>query len=155
MLFLTQISGTVRSYDAEVRNLAERSIIKIATSVAEANDAKAEVTYNRGYDAIYNHPEETKIVMNALENVPGVNNVLETPPLMVSEDFCYYTQKVPGSFFNTGAQMENPTEMYPHHHPKFDFDERALATTAKSFCSIILSYQKQHSKHLHTKVETL
>lgn len=141
-----EIVGTVRSYDPEVRNTAERSLIKIATSVAEANDAKAVVDYERGYDAVYNHPEETELVKNALEDVPGVENVLETPPVMPGEDFAYYTQKVPGSFFFTGAQMEKQEDVYPHHHPKFDFDERAMAITAKSFCSIILSYQEQNKK---------
>ncbi|WP_442596591.1 M20 family metallopeptidase [Neobacillus sp. D3-1R] len=143
-----ELIGTVRSYDPEVRNMAERSLIKIATSVAEANDASAEVDYERGYDAVYNHPEETELVKNALQDVPGVHSVLETPPVMPGEDFTYYTQKVPGSFFFTGAQMENPKDVFPHHHEKFDFDERAMAVTAKSFCSIILSYQKQHNGNL-------
>jgi amidohydrolase len=150
-----ELIGTVRSYDPAVRDMAERSLIRIATSVAEANDARAEVIYERGYDALYNHPEETDVVKQSLKQVHGVKNVLETPPVMPGEDFSYYTQKVPGSFFFTGAQMENPSDVYPHHHEKFDFDERAMAVTAKSFCSIILSYQKQQIKEVEAAEVTV
>ncbi|WP_312112746.1 M20 metallopeptidase family protein [Brevibacillus reuszeri] len=138
------LTGTVRTYDPEVRDTAEQSLIKIATTVALANDAAAEVDYARGYDALYNHPEETRLAQEALTSVEGVN-VVETPPIMPGEDFSYYTQKVPGSFFFTGAQMENPADVYPHHNAKFDFDERAMAISAKGFCSIILAYQQKHA----------
>ncbi|GIO04110.1 putative amidohydrolase YhaA [Brevibacillus reuszeri] len=138
------LTGTVRTYDPEVRDMAEQSLIKIATTVAEANDALAEVNYARGYDALYNHPAETRIAKEALTTVDGAN-VVETPPVMPGEDFSYYTQKVPGSFFFTGAQMENPASVHPHHSAKFDFDERAMVVSAKGFCSIIVAYQQKHA----------
>ncbi|MEK3937264.1 amidohydrolase [Sporosarcina sp. FSL W7-1349] len=138
-----ELTGTVRSFDPEVRSMAERSLKKIASSVAEANDAIAEISYERGYDSLWNHCEETKIVKESLENVAEVKEVLETPPIMPSEDFSYYTQQVPGSYFFIGAQMENPSDVFPHHHEKFNFDERAMTIAAKGFCSIILSSQQQ------------
>ena len=138
------LTGTVRTYDPEVRDMAEQSLIKIATTVAEANDAVAEVNYARGYDALYNHPAETSLAKEALTTVDGAN-VVETPPVMPGEDFSYYTQKVPGSFFFTGAQMENPASVHPHHSAKFDFDERAMVVSAKGFCSIIVAYQQKHA----------
>lgn len=146
-----ELTGTVRSYDPEVRDMAEQALIKIATTVAEANDAVAEVHYYRGYDALYNHPEETRIAQQALATVDGVK-VVETPPVMPGEDFSYYTQKVPGSFFFTGAQMQNPSDVYPHHNARFDFDERAMAVSAKGFCSIILAYQEKHMSEAEENV---
>lgn len=138
-----ELKGTVRSFDPNVRNMAEQSLIKIASIVAEANDAVAEVKYERGYDSLWNHSNETKIVQESFKNVAGVKEVLVTPPIMPGEDFSYYTQQVPGSFFFTGAQIENCSDVFPHHHEKFDFDERAMTIIAKGFCSIILSYQQQ------------
>ncbi|MBK5463532.1 amidohydrolase [Peribacillus sp. TH27] len=135
-----ELKGTLRTFDPYVRNMAERSLKKIASSVAEANDAIAEVKYDRGYDSVWNHSEETKIVQESFKKVAGVKGVLETPPIMPGEDFSYYTQQVPGSFFFTGAKVEDASNVFPHHHEKFDFDERAMSITAKGFCSIILSY---------------
>ncbi|MHA6258828.1 M20 metallopeptidase family protein [Sporosarcina sp. CAU 1771] len=147
-----EMAGTVRTYNPEVRDLAERSITRIATSIAEANDARAVVTYERGYDSLYNHPKETDFVRTSVQGIPGVENVIETPPVMPAEDFSYYTQKVPGSFFFTGAQMPNDEDVFPHHHEKFNFDERAMAISAKSFCSIILAYQNEHTVEEKTPV---
>lgn len=134
--------GTVRTYDPEIRDLAEESMKRIATSVAEAHGAEADVNYERGYDALFNHTRETEIVRDTLANVEGVNEVIETPPVMPGEDFSYYTQKVPGSFFFAGAKMPNEADVYPHHHERFDFDERIMPVVAKGFCAIILRAQQ-------------
>lgn len=138
-----ELKGTVRSFKPDVRDMAETNIKKIARLVAEANDASAEVTYERGYDSLWNHTAETNIVQKAFRNVHGVEEVLETEPIMPGEDFSYYTQQVPGSFFFVGAQMENSSAVFPHHHEKFDFNERAMAIVAKGFCSIIFTYDQQ------------
>lgn len=134
--------GTVRTYDPDIRDLAEESIKKIAENIAKANDAIAEVNYERGYDALFNHSRETEMVKHAFEKVEGVNEVLETPPVMPGEDFSYYTQKVPGAFFFAGARMANEEDVYPHHHEKFDFDERIMPIVAKGFCTLILQDQE-------------
>ena len=50
---------------------------------------------------------------------------------MIGEDFAYYMQHVPGTFFFTGAKDPLWEEAYPHHHAKFNFDERAMLIAAK------------------------
>ena len=59
---------------------------------------------------------------------------------MASEDFAYYVQKIPGVYFFTGSATEDPNTQYPHHHPRFDIDERAMKNAAKAFLSIIDYY---------------
>lgn len=132
------MTGTIRSYAPETRKMAREKLEKIASRVADALDAYAEVELESGYDALWNHPEETAIVKKAMESVFDGENVLETPPVMPGEDFSYYTQHVPGSFFFAGARPEG--EAYPHHHAKFDFDESAMLNTAKTFMAIVHQY---------------
>lgn len=132
------MTGTIRSYAPETRKMAREKLEKIASRVADALDAYAEVELESGYDALWNHPEETAIVKKAMESVFDRENVLETPPVMPGEDFSYYTQHVPGSFFFAGARPEG--EAYPHHHAKFDFDESAMLNTAKTFMAIVHQY---------------
>ncbi|EMR04968.1 N-acyl-L-amino acid amidohydrolase [Bhargavaea cecembensis DSE10] len=132
------MTGTIRSYAPETRKTAREKLVKIASSVADALDAHAEVELESGYDALWNHPEETKIVKKAMVNLFAEEDVLETSPVMPGEDFSYYTQHVPGSFFFTGARPEG--EAYPHHHAKFDFDETAMLNTAKTFMAILHQY---------------
>ena len=58
---------------------------------------------------------------------------------MGGEDFGYYLENIPGTFFFTGAQPAG--EVYPHHHPKFDFEESAMLVAAKTLGTAVLDYQ--------------
>lgn len=136
------MTGTIRSYEPEVRTLAAERLTGIATQVAQALGAQADVVIDKGYDALWNHPHETQLAKRAIERVLGTEAVAETPSVMPGEDFSYYTQQVPGSFIFAGAQRENELEVYPHHHAMFDFDEKAMLNTAKAFAAILFEYNE-------------
>ena len=57
---------------------------------------------------------------------------------MGGEDFSYYLEEKPGTFFFTGAE---PVEYAPHHHPKFDVDEKGMLVAAKVLLTAALEYQ--------------
>ncbi|KZE40385.1 amidohydrolase [Bhargavaea cecembensis] len=132
------MTGTIRSYAPETRKMAREKLANIASGVADALGARAEANLESGYDALWNHKAETAVVKNAMEVIFDEGNVLETPPVMPGEDFSYYTQKVPGSIFFAGACPKGGP--YPHHHAKFDFDEKAMLSTAKTFMAILHQY---------------
>ncbi|AUJ25616.1 M20/M25/M40 family metallo-hydrolase [Virgibacillus dokdonensis] len=102
--------------------------------------ADYEITFTRGYPTLVNHPQETEFVANIAKQVPGIKEVTETPPIMGGEDFSYYLQHVNGAFFFTGASNSSWAMAYPHHHPKFDIDERALLHAAKILGAATLQY---------------
>lgn len=133
-----EISGTVRSYDPEIRSMIEEKMEQIVVSTCQANDATCEFNYERGYDPVWNHPKETQYIRKIAEEVVGQEKVKETPPVMPSEDFAYYLQKVPGTFFHTGAMPSDANQVFPHHHARFDFDEKAMLVAAKVFVSAVV-----------------
>ena len=51
-------------------------------------------------------------------------------PLTASEDFAYFSNRVPGCLFGVGA---GGPDAAPHHHHAFDVDERAIGLTAEVF----------------------
>lgn len=132
-----KITGTVRTYDPEVRELIQKRMKQVADAICLANNASCEVIYNRGYDAVWNHPKETQYIQKITEALVGKDKVIEMAPEMGGEDFGYYMQEVPGTFFFTGAAPTDPNLVYPHHHPRFDFDEKAMLTAAKIFVSAV------------------
>ncbi|RNF38859.1 M20 metallopeptidase family protein [Planococcus salinus] len=134
------MTGTIRSYEPEIRTLASQRLSSIASQVAQAMGAQADVQIDNGYDALWNHPAETQIAKRAMTQVLGPDAVSETPSVMPGEDFAYYTQHVPGSFIFAGAQVDEESSIYPHHHAMFDFDETAMLNTAKSFAAILFEY---------------
>lgn len=134
------MTGTIRSYEPEVRSLAAERLATIASQVAKAFGAEADTRLEKGYDALWNHPEETQLAKRAIEGILGAEAAVETPSVMPGEDFSYYTQHVPGTFIFAGAQLAEDEKVFPHHHAMFDFDETAMLNTAKAFAAILFEY---------------
>ena len=126
-----KLSGTVRTFTRETQEKIISDMERIIRSVCEASDADYELEYIKGYPAVVNHVNETELVRESAVDVVGVDGVIEMAPLMVGEDFAYYVEHVPGSFFFTGAGNPELSAIFPHHHPRFDVDERAMLHTAQ------------------------
>lgn len=133
-----KLSGTVRTFSPEIRDLMEIEMKRVVDGTALANDCEIQFNYFRGYPAVVNHKEETEFLKEVAEHIPGIDAVVESKPQMGGEDFAYYLEKVPGTFFFTGAQ---PAEPYPHHHPKFDIEEQSILLAAKTLGAAALNYQ--------------
>jgi len=134
------LSGTVRTFNEDIRTFIEREIEKVVKGTCFISDAVYDYKYTRGYPTTVNHEEETEFVAKLAKTVPGVKTVKETRPIMAGEDFSYYLQQVKGTFFFTGAKNPNWDVVYPHHHPKFNIDERALLIAAKVLGKTTLEY---------------
>lgn len=136
-----KLSGTVRTFNAEIRDLMEQELERVIKGTCLTADCTYSFTYDRGYPPVINHPAETEFLEKVAKDIPGVQNVQESTLHMIGEDFGYYMEKIPGTFFFTGAMPEG--EVYPHHSPKFDFDERAMLIAAKTLGSAAIKYQTQ------------
>ncbi|PSA92368.1 amidohydrolase [Bacillus atrophaeus] len=132
--------GTARSFDENVRSLLEKEIESVVKGVCDMHAASYDYSYERGYPAVVNHPEETDHLASIAKITEGVEHVIEAEPQMGGEDFAYYLQHVKGTFFFTGAAPEDPECVHPHHHPKFDINEKAMLTAAKVLAGAAISY---------------
>ncbi|GEN52976.1 M20 metallopeptidase family protein [Halobacillus faecis] len=133
------LTGTVRTFDPEVQTLIIEEMEKIIKGTCEANSADYEFIYEKGYPPVVNHPEEADLVLQHAHKADASLRTEEVEPVMAGEDFAYYLLDKPGTFYFTGAQI--PDHYYPHHHPKFDFDEKALPHAAKTLFQTFISYQ--------------
>jgi amidohydrolase len=117
------LTGTVRSFEPGVQGLAEKRLKEITETTCQAFGAKAEFQYEYGYPPVVNDETMVDFVEEVTGEVLGKERVRFIDPVMGGEDFAYFLQEVPGAFlfFGMGDGME-----FPHHHPAFDIDERAL-----------------------------
>jgi amidohydrolase len=141
-----KLIGTVRTFNEKVRSDIELEIEKVTKGTCFSSDSTFEYDFVRGYPAVVNHKEETELLVQSAKSVPEVHTIEETEPHMGGEDFAYYLQKVPGTFFFTGAKPEGVDEAYPHHHPKFDINEKAMLIAAKTLGIAALNYQQNSIK---------
>jgi amidohydrolase len=132
-----RLKGTVRSFDSEVQELAEKRLKEIAGDTCRAFGAEAELIYEKGYPALINHDVEVDFLLEVVKRTLGGDRISGFDPIMGGEDFAYYLQKIPGAFFFFGAGDGNP---YPHHHPKFDIDEKALPEAAMLMANLVLQF---------------
>jgi amidohydrolase len=135
------LTGTVRTFDPEVQNLIIEEMEKVIKGTCDANGATYEFIYEKGYPPVVNHPEEADLVLQHAHKADATLLTEEIEPVMAGEDFAYYLLDKPGTFYFTGAQI--PDHYYPHHHPKFDFDEKALPHAAKTLFQSFISYQER------------
>lgn len=137
------LSGTIRTFNQAQRERVEKYFNEIIDHVTRTYGATYELDYNEGYPASFNTENEAEIVKKVLREINGLN-VIEPSPIMASDDFAYYVQKVPGVYFFTGSSTEDPNTQFPHHHPKFNIDERVMKNSAKAFLSIVDYYLVQN-----------
>ncbi|MCX8618605.1 amidohydrolase [Gilliamella sp. B2923] len=127
------IRGTVRSFSAQVQDLAENRIKQIASGIAATFDAKAEVDYQRRYPATINYPTQADIAIEAAKKVVGHDNIVVDPqPSMGSEDFAFMLQKIPGVYVWLGAGKGANL-----HNPAYNFNDEVLTTGAQYFVEIV------------------
>lgn len=117
-----EITGTVRTYDAGVREQVARAIDHIARTTAALSGSTAEVEYLYGYPAVVNHPQAVERWLAALD--PGLV-VNPAAPKLGAEDFSYYLQNIPGAFLFLGAEPESGP-VYPQHSSHLRINEDAL-----------------------------
>jgi amidohydrolase len=130
-------TGTVRTFDPTIQALVERRLREIAQETAKVFGASCSVEYVPGYPAVVNDAGMVDFVTSVAKKVLGEGCLLPFEPIMGGEDFAYYLQKVPGAFIFLGA---GDGRKYPHHHPAFDIDEKALPMGALLNTSLALEF---------------
>jgi hippurate hydrolase len=117
------LAGTVRTLDEDVRNLAEQRLRQIATNLAAAHGAEAEIRYHRNYPVTFNHAAETEYAAAAARIIAGDQNVnAEADPLMGGEDFSYMLNARPGAFIFIGNG-----DSANLHNAAYDFNDEAIS----------------------------
>ena len=120
------IAGTFRAMNEEWRESGLQKIKKMAESIAEAMGGKCEVDISKGYPYLENNPELTRRIKAAAAEYVGQENVVDIDITLASEDFAYYSQIVPASFYRLGTRNEAKGMTSYVHTPTFDIDEDAL-----------------------------
>lgn len=134
------LTGTVRSFTPEVRNLLFRRIEEVAKGICQAHGATCEFTARWGCPATINAEAGTAVMRRVATTVVGTEQVIQIPPMMVGEDMSEFLNRAPGCFVLVGAANPAGPEPSPHHNPTFDFDERMLPTGVALLAGVAVTY---------------
>lgn len=128
-----KIAGTIRTFDSSTQKLMIEELKKCLEGLVTTMGITYDLKYSKGYPPVVNTTNETDLIVNAARKIEDIEELVELKPSLGGEDFSYYLQRVPGSFFYTGTRNENFKADFPHHHPKFDIDEKGMLNAVKVF----------------------
>ena len=129
-----RMSGTVRYFNPAMEGYLSKRIEQVIAGICQSQGASYELDYWHLYPPVINDAKIAELVRSV------ASDVVETPAGIVpecqtmgSEDMSFFLQAVPGCYFFLGSANPAKDLAYPHHHPRFDFDETALAMGAEIF----------------------
>lgn len=127
------IAGSIRSYDAKVRNRIEQRVQQIAKSIGEAFEMQVSVNYKKGYPSTVN--SDVSSAKQAAINTVGSENLIENfEPSFGSEDFSYFLEQIPGCYAWLGAHVNGDKTTL--HSNNYDFNDELIKIGANYFYEI-------------------
>jgi amidohydrolase len=126
-----EMSGTLRCFDAELRQRLLASVGRVAEGVAASLRCTARVENEFLTPAVVNDPAMVRIARAVSAEIVGADNVLAPEPLTGSDDVAYFWQKVPGCYAFVGSARPEWAPAPAHHNARFDLDESALEIGAE------------------------
>ena len=120
------IEGTFRTMDEDWRKQAHQQIEKIAKGVAQAMGANCDVKIVGGYPALINDEEITNSASDFAKEYLGKEHVEDMEIRMTAEDFAYFSEKYPSTFYRLGTMNKQKGTDFPLHSENFNIDEDAL-----------------------------
>lgn len=121
-----RIKGTFRTFDEEWRREAHDLIKQIAAQTAQAMGGSCDAQVEVGYPFVYNDPDLTARTKSLAIEYLGEDNVVDLPLRMTGEDFAFFSQAMPGTFYRLGTGNPAKGITSPIHTNTFDIDPDAL-----------------------------
>lgn len=142
---LVVFEGTLRAVRSDVRLSVIKALETMLEGLASAHGVSVQLTAKTVYPETVNHEGPAEYVYQVGHELFGAQNVKRIPSAsMGAEDFSFYLERVPGAFFFLGVNEHSAADsIIPLHHPKFNFNDKALPVAIKMFSQLALGYADQ------------
>lgn len=142
------LSGTARCFDEALRARLQGDLEALFSAACLPYGCTAQLHWHSLAPAVVNHdPHLVETGRQAARKLYGPQGLGHLAPLMVSEDFAYYSQHVPTLFCFLGGSNPEINAIYPHHNECFRIDEDALPRGAALYAQFALDYLKGEAAH--------
>ncbi len=136
-----EFNGTVRYFNPNLSDFLPQRLEQAIASVCQIHGASYEFDYHRVSPPVINDALLAEMVRNVASSVVEIpQDVVPNCQTLAGEDMALYLQQVPGCFFFLGSANPEKGLSYPHHHPRFDFDETVLTMGVEIFVRCIETF---------------
>jgi hippurate hydrolase len=155
------MTGTIRTYDEEIRQYLKDRMTEISKNIAVAFRASAEVTFGSGCPTLVNDKELSESALKYATELLGQGKAFSAAQLAAmaakaggagnkatksagSEDFAYVSHEVPSIMLALAAGKPDKGYKYPQHHPMVKFDEQALTSGSAVYAYTAMRWLEEH-----------
>jgi amidohydrolase len=128
------LKGTVRYFNPALGDRLPKIFERIVAGSTQSMGASYSLKYEKATPPTINDPAWAEFIREVAAEIVGSENVTMDARTMGGEDMSFFLNEVPGCFFFVGSRNDEKHLNYPHHSPKFDFDEAALEIGAEILC---------------------
>ncbi|MCL1867959.1 MAG: M20 family metallopeptidase [Paludibacter sp.] len=121
-----QLAGTFRTFDEEWRKTAKTHIRRIINQTAAAFGCLAEIDMPDGYPCVDNNLTISQKARDFAQELIGKENVKDLEVRLTAEDFGFFSQRLPATFFRFGVRGEENADSGELHSATFQIDQNAL-----------------------------
>jgi len=125
---VVKIEGTLRTMNEKWRAIIKEKIVSVAESTASSMGCSCSVLIKDGYPTIYNNEDITEKAIKFAKIFLNETNVKEIDLSMTTEDFGYYSQNFPATFYRFGIKNRD-YDIGLLHSSRFNLDEASLETS--------------------------
>jgi amidohydrolase len=137
-----EMEGTIRTFDAAMREQIHMRIERTARMIAESAGASIEFELIYGGPATVNDAGLTDRMMPTLQRVAGEGGLVSVQPQTVAEDFSFFANETPGLylFLGNGEPGVDPQSLPSNHSPMFDMYEPSMELGVRAFSNLVVDY---------------
>lgn len=138
---VVELEGTIRAFDADMREQIHSAVERTARLIAESAGAAIDFELKKGPPPVRNDAELTAMMLPALERASG-HPLVPLQPQTVAEDFSEYGEVTRSLFVFLGNWPEDmdPTQQPTNHSPRFDMHEPYLERGVRAFGHMVVDY---------------
>jgi len=140
-----KLMGTLRTLDPGLRDLAKQNIRTILAGITSAHGASYELDFTFSCPMLFNDRDLTEASVPSLRKAVGAANVMLDTPDLGAEDFAFFSEVIPGFYFNLGVfNKEKGIQSYIHTGT-FDVDENCIAVGVKAMSNLVVDFLEREA----------
>jgi metal-dependent amidase/aminoacylase/carboxypeptidase family protein len=136
------MEGTFRTMNETWRETAHEKMVSLAKGLMEGMGCECDFRIDKGYPVLINDEKVTHEASAFACQYLGKDKVTDLGIRMTAEEFAYFTQRYPCTFYRLGVNKKGETSA-PLHSSRFDIDEEALRTGSGLMAFLAVSFLRK------------
>ncbi len=126
-----ELAGTIRTFNETTRDNTHTILTRYIPDLAKIYNCKANVHIKKGYPVLINNSQLCETLSKSFHK-EGFE-VVKVPKRMGSDDFAYFSQKVPSFYWRLGTKSEQNTSQAYLHSSNLIIPDDIIPLAIKSF----------------------